>query len=90
MVVIRRAILADADEIVDLLRALAIYEKEPLSSVKLTAADVRRDGFGPARRFEVLLAEEDGRALGFALTFYSTVALALITLVGLILRIVNV
>ena len=30
------------------------------------------------------------RALGFALTFYSTVALALITLVGLILRIVNV
>lgn len=74
MVVIRCAILADADEIVDLVRALAIYEKEPLSSVKLTAADVRRDGFGPARRFEVLLAEDDGRALGFALFFpnYST------------------
>jgi GNAT superfamily N-acetyltransferase len=74
MAVIRRAILADADTIVDLVRALALYEKEPLSSVKLTADDVRRDGFGNEQRFEVLLAEENGMALGFALFFanYST------------------
>lgn len=74
MVVVRWAILTDADTIVDLVRALALYEKEPLSSVKLTADDVRRDGFGPQPRFEVLLAEDDGKALGFALFFpnYST------------------
>jgi len=72
--VIRFATMDDADAIVDLVRALALYEKEPLASVKLTADDIRRDGFGAARRFEVLLAEEDGKALGFALFFpnYST------------------
>lgn len=72
--VIRFATADDADTIVDLVRALAIYEKEPLTSVKLTADDIRRDGFGAARRFEVLLAEEDGKAQGFALFFpnYST------------------
>jgi len=74
MIVIRPARVADADTIVDLVRALAIYEKEPLSSVKLTADDVRRDGFGAQRRFEVLLAEDAGMAQGFALFFpnYST------------------
>src|SRR5690606_41226286 len=56
-----------AGTIVDLVKALAIYEKEPLSSVKITPADVRRDGFGAERRFEALIAELDAEPVGFAL-----------------------
>jgi GNAT superfamily N-acetyltransferase len=70
-VVIRPATAADARIIVDLIRELAIYEKEPLSSVKVTEADILRDGFGPAPRFECLLVEAAGRPAGFALYFHN-------------------
>ena len=69
--VIRPATPADAGTIVDLIRELAIYEKEPLTSVKATEADILRDGFGPARRFECLLVEASGRPAGFALYFHN-------------------
>lgn len=71
---VRPATTEDAAVIVDLVRELAVYEKQPLSVVKLTEADVLRDGYGVERRFEVLLAELDGAVEGFALLFpnYST------------------
>lgn len=68
---IRPARPEDAATIVALVRALAIYEKEPLTSVKITPADVRRDGFGAERRFEALIAELDGEPVGFALFFHN-------------------
>lgn len=68
---IRPARPEDAGTIVDLVKALAIYEKEPLSSVKITPADVRRDGFGAERRFEALIAELDAEPVGFALFFHN-------------------
>ena len=70
-VVVRPAVSADAGTIVQLVRELAEYEKEPLTSVKMTEADVLRDGFGAERRFECLIAEVDGRAAGFALFFHN-------------------
>jgi GNAT superfamily N-acetyltransferase len=71
---VRPAASADAETIVQLVRELAVYEKQPLSVVKITEADVLRDGFGALARFEVLLAELDGKIEGFALIFdnYST------------------
>jgi len=71
---IRRACEDDAALIVHYIRALAQYEKEAVENVRITEADVRRDGFGERRRFEVLIAESDGAAAGFALFFptYST------------------
>jgi len=68
---IRPATVDDADTIVALVQALAIYEKEPLSSVKLTADDIRRDGFGAEKRFEALIAALDGEPVGFALYFHN-------------------
>jgi GNAT superfamily N-acetyltransferase len=70
-VTVRPATPADAATLVALVRELAVYEREPLSSVKMTEADVLRDGFGPDRRFEALIAEADGRAAGFALFFHN-------------------
>lgn len=68
---IRPATPADAATIVSLVQALAIYENEPLSSVKITPEDVLRDGFGIEKRFEVLIAELDGEPVGFALFFHN-------------------
>jgi GNAT superfamily N-acetyltransferase len=71
---IRWATEDDAAPIVHFIRALAIFEKEPVEHVRITEADVRRDAFGPTQRFEVLIAEIDRKAVGFALFFpnYST------------------
>lgn len=68
---IRPARPEDAATIVELVRALAVYENEPLTSVKLTPEDVLRDGFGAEKRFEALIAELGGRPVGFALYFHN-------------------
>jgi len=65
-VAIRDAGPADAGTIVRLIRALAIYE-HLVDLVRITEADVLRDGFGARPCFECLLAEADGEALGFAI-----------------------
>ena len=75
---VRFATPADAATIVEFVRGLAAFEHEPLDHVRLTAADVLRDGFpsgGGARPlFEVLIAERGSAPVGFALFFphYST------------------
>jgi GNAT superfamily N-acetyltransferase len=56
--------------ILDLIRALAAYEREP-DAVKATEADLLRYGFGEHPTFECLIAEVDGEAAGFALFFYN-------------------
>ena len=71
---IRWATENDAALIVHFIRALAIFEKEPVEQVRITEADVRRDAFGVDRRIEALIAEIDRKPVGFALFFpnYST------------------
>ena len=43
---VRWARASDASDIVRLIMALAKYENEPASSVRVTEADILRDGFG--------------------------------------------
>ena len=68
---IRAAVRKDAHTIVQMIRSLALYEKESLETVKITESDVLRDGFGETARFETLLAELDGTVVGFALFFFT-------------------
>jgi GNAT superfamily N-acetyltransferase len=72
-VTIRPAEACDAATIVRLIRALADFENLA-DQVRITEADVLRDGFGERPAFECLLAEVEGAAVGFALFFenYST------------------
>lgn len=70
---LRSATPADVDDIFRLIRGLAEYERlthEVTGSVERLRAHL----FGPRPYAEVLLAEVDGRAVGFALFFpnYST------------------
>ena len=71
---VRPATPDDAATIVEFVRLLAEFEHEPVEHVRLTADDVRRDGFGDAPAFEALIADLGGEAVGFALILpnYST------------------
>jgi GNAT superfamily N-acetyltransferase len=60
----------DAEALLALIKGLALYEHEP-DAVKATAGDLRRHGTGPAKRFEAIIAELDGRPAGFALYFHN-------------------
>ena len=65
-IAIRNAGPDDAGTIVRLIRELAVYENL-LEEVRISEADVLRDGFGARPCFECLLAEMDGDAVGFAI-----------------------
>ena len=71
---LRPAIPADVPQILAFIRELAEYEREP-DAVHATEADLLRDGFGPAKRFDCLIADstESGAttAAGFALYFHN-------------------
>ena len=54
-----------------MVRELALYEREPLTSVEATEEDFRRDCFGAKRRCEVLMGEVDDRAQGFIMFYWN-------------------
>ncbi len=67
---IQKATAGDADALAELVCALADYEQlsrpEPAALERLA-----RDGFGPAPRFDAWLASADGRAVGYAISFFT-------------------
>ena len=71
--VIRPALPADVPTILNFIRELALYEREP-DAVLATEADLLRDGWGPTPRFTAVIADHNGTPAGFALYFtsYST------------------
>jgi GNAT superfamily N-acetyltransferase len=70
MLSIRAAQPADAPRILDLIRALAAYERAP-DAVVATEADILRHGFGPRPLFHCLIAEWNDQPAGFALYFFN-------------------
>jgi hypothetical protein len=73
MLSIRAATIADVPLLRSLIQELAEYEREP-QEVRITEDELRRDGFGPDRKFRALIAGQDGQPAGFAIFFtsYST------------------
>ncbi len=69
-ITIRAAEPEDVPVILQLIRDLAIFEKQP-DAVVATEADLLRDGWGPTPRFGCRIAELDGVPCGFALWFYN-------------------
>ncbi len=70
---IRKATVADVDDIFKLIKELAVFEKEP-HAVEISTDDLRKDGFGENPLFEAFVAEVDNKILGMALYYnrYST------------------
>ena len=70
MLLLRPAAPADVPAIASLIRELAEYERDPAAAVA-TEADLLRDGFGPAPRYQCLMALLDGEVAGFAFWFHN-------------------
>jgi GNAT superfamily N-acetyltransferase len=70
MLAIRNATAGDAALILDFIRRLAEYEREP-KGVVATEADLLRDGFGPNPKYRCVIAEWDSKPAGFAFFFYN-------------------
>jgi GNAT superfamily N-acetyltransferase len=68
---IRPAEPADVSAIHAMVCELAIYEREPLTSVEAREEDYLRDCFGPARRCEVLIGEVDDQIQGFVMFLHN-------------------
>jgi len=69
-IAIRKAESADVGLILEFIRALAVFEREP-DAVTATEADLLRDGFGDQPYFQCLIAEYDSKPAGFAFYFFN-------------------
>jgi GNAT superfamily N-acetyltransferase len=78
MTTIRKAVAGDVGLILEFIRALAVFEREP-DAVTATEADLLRDGFGDSPYFHCLIAESDDpdtpdgekKPAGFAFYFFN-------------------
>ena len=67
--IIRKARAEDMEAALELIKELAIYEKEP-DAVIVTVEDLIRDGYGEGPLFYCYVAVEDGTIVGMALYYY--------------------
>jgi GNAT superfamily N-acetyltransferase len=67
--IIRKGTQNDMAAVLELIRELAVFEKEP-DAVVVTVADLERDGFGERPLFHTFIAEEEGAIIGMALYYY--------------------
>ena len=82
---IREAVANDMPEVLELIKELAVFEKED-NAVEVSAEDLKRDGFGPTKLFHCFVAESEDELVGMALVYprYSTWKGAVIHLEDLI------
>ena len=70
---IREALPEDMSQVLELVRELAVFEKEP-NEVEVTVDDLVKDGFSEPKKFQCFVAESKQDILGMALVYprYST------------------
>lgn len=66
---IRKGFPEDMQAVLELIKELADFEKEP-EAVLITADDLIRDGFGTNPLFHVFVAEVESEIVGIALYYY--------------------
>ncbi len=66
---VRKAIKSDMIQVLELIKELAVFEKEP-DAVVITVADLERDGFSENPLFHCFVAEEKDEIIGMALYYY--------------------
>ncbi len=67
--IIRNAIPEDMDQVLDLIKELATFEKEP-DAVEVTVQELVKEGFGEHPLFHCFVAEVDHKIVGIALVYY--------------------
>ena len=66
---IRKGEKKDMEAVLDLIKELATFEKEP-HAVEVTVADLENDGFGEDPLFYTFVAEVNSNIVGIALYYY--------------------
>lgn len=66
---VREAIKNDMPQVLDLIKELAVFEKEP-DAVEISVADLEREGFGDTPLFTCFVAQIDDKIVGAALVYY--------------------
>jgi len=66
---IRRGKKEDMPAVLELIKELAVFEKEP-DAVVVTVDDLERDGFSDSPLFQTFVAEVQGKIIGMALFYY--------------------
>ncbi len=66
---VREAIKSDMPQVLELIKELAIFEKEP-DAVEVTVADLEREGFVDNPLFTCFVAELDEEIVGAALVYF--------------------
>jgi len=68
-VTIRKATAEDVPQVLDLIKELALFEKEP-KEVEITAEQLKKDGFNDNPAFTCFVAESNKGIAGMALVYY--------------------
>jgi GNAT superfamily N-acetyltransferase len=66
---VREALKKDMPQVLELIKELAIFEKEP-DAVEVTVQDLEREGFGENPLFTCFVAELDDEIVGAALVYF--------------------
>jgi GNAT superfamily N-acetyltransferase len=66
---VREALKKDMPQVLELIKELAIFEKEP-DAVEVTVQDLEREGFGDNPLFTCFVAELDDEIVGAALVYF--------------------
>ena len=66
---VRKAERQDMPQVLDLIRELAVFEKEP-DAVEVTVEDLETEGYGNNPLFHCFVAELDEKIVGIALVYY--------------------
>jgi len=67
--IIRKGTIEDMPAVLELIKELAVFEKEP-DAVVVTTDDLVRDGFANNPLFYTFVAEVNGKIIGMALFYY--------------------
>lgn len=67
---IRKATVEDMPSVLELIRELAVFEKEPIEVVEVTVEDLEREGFGENPQFTCFVAEIETEIVGMALVYF--------------------
>lgn len=67
--IIRKALKEDMPAVLDLVKELAVFEKEP-NAVKISAETLEKEGLGDHPLFTCFVAEVDNKIVGIALTYF--------------------
>lgn len=68
-VTIRNAVKGDMPEVLQLIKELAVFEKEP-DAVEVTVAELEEAGFGMEPRFQCFVAMSSEQIVGMALVYF--------------------